>query len=149
MVSNIIGQGKKNEVIPLVWKISRLSLSIAVVVCAILNLFPQVYLSLFRPGDMQFITEGVPVIKLVGFVILFLSIGTVWLNAVTGTGNSRATFLVELGALLFYCVYVFVVLEIKHLSILWGWMSEVLYWTLLFTLSYLYMISNIWKKTVI
>jgi MATE family multidrug resistance protein len=149
MVSNIIGQGRKDEVLSLVWKISKLSLMIAVIVGSILYFFPHVYLSFFRPNDINFVNEGVPVVKLIGFVFLFLSLGTVWLNAVTGTGNSRATFLVEIGALVFYCIYVFVVMEIKHLSILWGWMSEVLYWTLLFSLSYLYMISNLWKKTVI
>lgn len=149
MVSNVIGQGKREKVVHLVWKISKLSLGLAVVVCAILNLFPDVYLSLFRPNDLAFVQEGTPVLRLIGFVTLFLSIGTVWLNAVTGTGNSRVTFLVEISTLVFYCGYVFVVLEVKHLSILWGWLSEVLYWTLLFSLSYLYMISKRWKQTVI
>jgi MATE family multidrug resistance protein len=148
MVSNVIGQGRRSEVIPLVWKITRLSLGIAVVVCSILNFFPDVYLSLFR-NDEAFVQEGIPVLRVIGFVTLFLSIGTVWLNAVTGTGNSRVTFLVEIGAIVFYCVYVFIVLEVKHLSILWGWMSEVLYWTLLFSLSYLYIRSQRWKTTVI
>jgi len=149
MVSNVIGQGKRDEVIHLVWKISKLSLGLAVIVCAILNFFPGAYLSLFRPNDLAFVNEGTPVLRLIGFVTLFLSLGTVWLNAVTGTGNSRVTFLVEISTLVFYCVYVFVVLEMKHLSILWGWMSEVLYWTLLFVLSYLYMKSKRWKQTVI
>jgi multidrug resistance protein, MATE family len=149
MVSNVIGQGKREKVVHLVWKISKLSLGLAIVVCAILNLFPDIYLSLFRPNDFAFINEGTPVLRLIGFVTLFLSIGTVWLNAVTGTGNSRVTFLVEISTLVFYCGYVFVVLEVKHLSILWGWLSEVLYWTLLFSLSYLYMISKRWKQTVI
>jgi Na+-driven multidrug efflux pump len=149
MVSNVIGQGKRNEVIPLVWKISKLGLLLAILTCVVLNLFPDVYLSLFRPNDFDFVNEGVPVLRLIGFVTLFLSIGTIWLNAVTGTGNSRITFLVEVGAILFYCIYVFVVLEIKHLSILWGWMSEVLYWTVLFSLSYSYMLSKRWNQTVI
>jgi len=149
MVSNVIGQGKKEEVIRLVWKISKLSLSIAIIVCAVLNLFPEVYLSLFRPNDSSFVSEGTPVLRLIGFVTLFLSVGTVWLNAVIGTGNSRVTFLIEISTLVFYCMYVFVVLEIKHLSILWGWLSEVLYWTLLFSLSYFYMRSKRWKHTVI
>lgn len=149
MVSNVIGQGKRNEVIPLVWKISKLGLLLAILTCIVLNLFPDVYLSLFRPNDFVFVNQGVPVLRLIGFVTLFLSIGTIWLNAVTGTGNSRITFLVEVGAILFYCIYVFVVLEIKHLSILWGWMSEVLYWTVLFSLSYSYMISKRWNQTVI
>lgn len=149
MVSNVIGQGRRDQVLQLVWKITKLSLSIAVVVCAVLNLFPDVYLSLFRPHDEAFISEGIPVVRLIGVVMLFLSMGTVWLNAVTGTGNSRITFLVEVGAIVFYCIYVFVVMEIKHLSILWGWLSEVLYWTVLFSLSYLYMNSKRWKGTVI
>jgi putative MATE family efflux protein len=149
MVSNVIGQGKREKVVGLVWKISKLSLGLAVVVCAVLNFLPDVYLSLFRPNDLAFINEGTPVLRLIGFVTLFLSIGTVWLNAVTGTGNSRVTFLVEVSTLIFYCAYVFIVLEVKHLSILWGWLSEVLYWTLLFTLSYLYMIGKRWKQTVI
>lgn len=149
MVSNVIGQGKRDEVIQLVWKISKLGLGLAVIVCFILNLFPVLYLSLFRPNDVAFVTEGTPVLRLIGFVMLFLSLGTIWLNAVTGTGNSRVTFLVEAGAIIFYCIYVFVVLEIKHFSILLGWMSEVLYWIVLFSLSYLYMNTTRWKKTVI
>ena len=149
MVSNVIGQGRRDEVLRLLWKISRLSLGLAVIVCILLNLFPGLYLSLFRPDDIAFVNEGTPVLRLIGFVTLFLSIGTIWLNAVTGTGNSRVTFLVEVSTLVFYCVYVFVVLEIKHLPIIWGWLSEVLYWTLLFSLSYLYMKSQRWKQTVI
>jgi len=149
MVSNVIGQGRRDEIIQLVWKISKLSLSIAVIVCALLNLLPEVYLSLFRPNDILFVNEGTPVLRLIGFVTLFLSVGTVWLNAVTGTGNTRVTFLVEISTLVFYCAYVFIVLEIKHLSILWGWLSEILYWTFLFSLSYFYMKSKRWKQTVI
>lgn len=149
MVSNVIGQGRRDEVLQLVWKISKLSLCMAAIVCTVLNLFPGLYLSLFRPNDPEFINEGTPVLRLIGFVTLFLSLGTVWLNAVTGTGNSRVTFLVEVSTLVFYCVYVFIVLEIKHLSILWGWLSEVLYWTILFSLSYLYIRSKRWKETII
>lgn len=149
MVSNVIGQGRRDEILPLIWKISKLSLGIAIIVCSILNLFPDVYLSMFRPDDAPFINEGIPVLRLIGFVTLFLSVGTVWLNAVTGTGNSRVTFLIEVVAIVFYCVYVFVVMEMKQLSILWGWLSEVLYWTLLFSLSYVYMMSKKWKGTVI
>jgi putative MATE family efflux protein len=148
MVSNVIGQNQRDYVVQLVWKITKLSLGIAVVVCLLLNLFPDIYLSLFRQ-DPEFLKEGIPVLRVIGFATLFLSIGTIWLNAVTGTGNTRVTFLIEVGAILFYCVYVFIVLEVKHASILWGWMSEVLYWTLLFSLSYLYMRSRRWRSTVI
>lgn len=148
MVSNIIGQGKKDQVVSLVTKIMMLSFSIAAFVCIILNTFPHFYLSLFRT-DATFISEGIPVVRAVAFAMLFMSFGTIWLNAVTGTGNSRVTFLIELAAIVFYSIYVFLVLEVFKLGILWGWMSELLYWTILFLLSYLYIRGNKWKKMTI
>jgi Na+-driven multidrug efflux pump len=145
MVSNVIGQGRGNEVFVLIKKISLMSLGFAVFIGGILNLFPDVYLSLFR-NDAAFIQEGIPVLRVIGSVTLILSVGTIWLNAVTGTGNCRVTSRVEIKAITFYCVYDFVVLEIKHLSIVWGWLSEVLYWTILFSCSYLYMRSKRWQS---
>lgn len=148
MVSNIIGQGKKEEVMFLIGKITRMSLVFGFLVCTLLNLFPAVYLSLFR-NDEIFIASGIPVLRAIGFAMILLSMGTVWLNGVTGTGNSRITFLIEVIAILFYCLYVFIVLEIEKMSILWGWLSEVLYWTLLFSTSYIYLRSGKWKSVVI
>lgn len=148
MVSNVIGQGKKDQVIPLIGKISRISILIAVFMCLLLNFFPQFYLVLFR-NDENFIETGIPVLRAVGFIMIILSIGTVWLNAVTGTGNTRITFLIEVVAMIFYCTYVFIVLEVKHLSILWGWLSELIYWSILLSLSYFYIRSNKWRSKVI
>jgi multidrug resistance protein, MATE family len=78
-----------------------------------------------------------------------MSVGTIWLNAVTGTGNGRITFIIELIAISLYCIYVYLVLELNKLSIVWGWMSELIYWSVLFTLSYWYIRSKRWHATVI
>jgi multidrug resistance protein, MATE family len=148
MVSNVIGQGKREEVIPLLFRITRMSVGIALLVCLLLNVFPHFYLSLFRQDEL-FINSGTPVLRAIAFVTIFLSAGTVWLNAVTGTGNSRVTFYIEVAAILFYCIYVFIVLEIEKLPILWGWLSELLYWSVLLFFSYRYIQSRKWSATVI
>ena len=148
MVSNIIGQGKKEMVLMLVKKIMLLSMSIAIIVCILLNLFPAFYLSIYGQ-EKEFIEEGVPLIRLLTFVMVLMSITTVWLQAVTGTGNSRVTFLIELVAIIFYCVYIYLVLEVYNLSIFWGWMSEVIYWSIMLFLSFVYMKSGRWKTKVI
>jgi multidrug resistance protein, MATE family len=148
MVSNIIGQGKKDMVIHLIKKIMVLSMSIAIVVCLLLNLFPSLYLSIYGQ-DAEFIKAAVPVLRLITGILVLMSIAAVWLHAVTGTGNSRMTFLIELVTLVFYCIYVYLVLEVYNLSIFWGWMSEVLYWSLMFSLSLIYMLSGRWRKKVI
>ena len=148
MVSNVIGQGKKEAVFGLIKKIISLNFLIAICVFVVLNIFPQIYLSIYGQ-NAAFIEQAVPVLRLVTVAMMLMSISTVWLNAVTGTGNSRATFVIELCAITFYCVYVYAVLEWFGLGIFWGWMSEMIYWTILFALSFWYLKKGDWRKKVI
>ena len=148
MVSNVIGQGKKNEVVGLIVRIMFLSSTVALVVCLLLNIFPETFLSIYGQ-DENFMELGVPVLRVVALAMVFMSVGTIWLNAVTGTGNGKMTFIIELVAISLYCIYVYVVLELQKLSIVWGWLSELLYWTALFSLSFAYIKSKNWHKTVI
>ena len=148
MVSNIIGQGRRDQVLGLVGKITKLSVGIGLTICLLLNLFPEQYLLLFR-SDETFVQTGIPVLRAIAGAMVVLSAGTVWLNAVTGTGNSHITFLIEVITLVFYCSYVFVVMEVKKMSIFWGWCSEWLYWILLFSCAFGYMKSGRWKSKVI
>ena len=148
MVSNIIGQGKKELVIPLIKKIVKLSTGIALVLCLLLNLFPQIFLSIFGQGD-EFIRQGIPVIRVVSLAMILMSFSVVWLHAVTGTGNTKITFLIEVGAIIFYCAYIYIIMEKLKLSITYGWMSEWLYWTCMFIPAYFYLRSGRWKKKVI
>jgi multidrug resistance protein, MATE family len=133
-------------VMGLIIKIMKLSFAGALIVFLFLNIFSGTYLSIYGQ-DEAFLKLGIPVLRVVALAMLFMSIGTIWLNSVTGTGNGRMTFIIELVAIIAYCTYVYVVLEMKRLSIIWGWASELLYWTILFSLSFSYIKSNRWRKT--
>lgn len=148
MVSNIIGQGKKELVLKLINKIMLLSMSIAIAIGLLLNLFPGFYLSIYGQSE-EFIKAGIPLIRLLSFVMVLMSITAVWLQSVTGTGNSRITFLIELAAIIFYCIYVYLVLEVYRLSLFWGWLSELIYWSIMLSLAFAYMKSGKWKTKVI
>jgi putative MATE family efflux protein len=148
MVSNIIGQKRHEEVEKLIMKIVQLSTSVAVVVAVILNLFPVAVLSIFS-NDPSFITQAVPVLRIVSVALILMSFATVWLNAVIGTGNPRINMLVEIMAVILYSIYVYSVMEHFKLPISWGWASEWLYWTSIFVPSFLYIRSGKWKgKTI-
>ncbi|PWT90176.1 MAG: hypothetical protein C5B54_07660 [Acidobacteria bacterium] len=148
MVSNIIGQGKHDKVQSLILKIISISTSAAIIICTFINLIPETLLSVFGQ-DKNFIAHGVPVIRVLTVAMVLMSFSTIWLNAVTGTGNSRVTLLIEVVTIILYCLYIYLVLERFFLSISFGWMSEWLYWISLFTFSYLYMRSGKWKTKVI
>jgi multidrug resistance protein, MATE family len=148
MVSNIIGQGKKEKVIFLINKIARLSFIFTASLCLLANLFPQLLLGLYG-RDESFITEAIPVLRMVTMGLLMMSIATVWLNGVTGTANTKINLGIEIITLFLYCIYIYFVLHVWKLSLVWAWASELLYWTSLFTLSFLYLRSGKWKKKII
>lgn len=148
MVSNIIGQGKKEEIHRLLQKIATLSTGLAIVIAALINLFPDVLLSIFGQDEI-FIDAAIPVVRIVTLAMVMMSFSVIWLNAITGTGNSRVTFFIELITITLYCIYVYLILEKYNLSITWGWISEWLYWISIFGLSYWYIRSGKWKGKVI
>lgn len=148
MVSNVIGQGKKDEVIGLLKKIIKISTSVSLVTCLLLNLFPTTFLSVFGQGD-DFIAAAMPVLRVVTAAMILMSFSIVTLSAVTGTGNTRVTFYVELFAIIMYCTYVFLVSEYYFLPIQFGWMSEWLYWLCIFIPSLIYLRSGKWMRKVI
>ena len=88
MVSNIIGQNLQDKVLELIYKIMRWSLGIAVAVAILINVFAAEFLSIYGQGD-GFLTEGIPVLRIVSIALLLMSVSTVWLSAVTGTGQSK------------------------------------------------------------
>ncbi len=148
MVSNIIGQGLEGRVRELIGKIMTLSVSFAVIVAGLLNLFPGLFLSVYGQ-DSAFTAAAIPVIRIVSSALVLMSFATIWLNAVTGTGNTRINLLIEFITIVFYCCYVYFVLERWQLSIVYGWMSEWVYWLSIFLLSYVYMRSGRWKGKVV
>jgi multidrug resistance protein, MATE family len=148
MVSNIIGQDKKESVLFLIGRIARLSLLFTTLMCILINLIPGPFLSIFSPKP-EFIADAIPVLRIVTIALLLMSIATTWLNGVTGTANTKINLAIELVAIFLYSVYVYLVLRVWHLSLVWAWTSEFLYWAVIFALSYMYLRSGKWKSKVI
>jgi multidrug resistance protein, MATE family len=148
MVSNVIGQGKQDEVLPLIRRIVSISFSISFLIFLFLVIKPEWFLSFYGQGD-EFIEDAIPVVYVVSIALLMMSFATVWLNAVTGTGNTTVNLMIESVTIIIYCVYVYLVLEYWKLPITWGWGSEWVYWICMFTMAFFYMRSGRWKGKVI
>lgn len=145
MVSNIIGQGRHEEVIPLIRRIVNISFSICLTLFLILNVKPEWFLSFYGQGP-EFVAYAIPVVRVVSVALLMMSFGTIWLNAVTGTGNTVINLAIELITIVIYSVYVYVVLEVLNMPITWGWASEWVYWMSMFTMAWFYFRSGKWKN---
>jgi len=145
MVSNVIGQGKQEEVMPLVKRIAKVSASFSITLIIILNIFPGALLSMFGQGE-DFIAYATPVLRVVSSALFLQSFSVVWLNAVTGSGNTVVNLIIEIVTLFAYILYVYLVLEVWNMSIIWGWVSEWVYWICMFSMAFWYMRSGKWKR---
>jgi multidrug resistance protein, MATE family len=148
MVSNIIGQGRKEDVIRLIKKIMLLSFGSCLVMFIGMNVFADSLLSVFQLPH-SFVEDAIPVLRIVTVGMLFMSFSTVWLNAVTGTGNTKVNLLIEFVTIVVYNIYVYLVLQVWHLNLIWAWASEILYWLCIFIMSFFYIRSGKWKKKVL
>ncbi len=148
MVSNIIGQGMKDKVIPLIHKIVRWSFGFALCVFTLLNVFAHLFLSIYGQGE-DFIQAGIPVLRVVSFALLIMSIATIWLNAVTGTGQSKINLAIEFVAIIIYLIYAYLTIQHFELPIYIGWMCEIIYWLSLLIPSFIYIKSMRWKNKTI
>jgi Na+-driven multidrug efflux pump len=145
MVSNLVGQGLSKRVMILVGRIAMLSAGSTLVVFIPVQLFTREILSIFN-DDAAFLAMAVPVLRVVSVAILMMSVSTVCLNAVTGTGNTRINLMIEIITIVMYIVYVYLVMEVYNLSIVWGWGSEWVYWTSIFIMSFAYLKSGKWNN---
>lgn len=144
MVSNIIGQGKQNQVPRLVRKIAGLSLGMTAVISCLLLIFAHPFLSLYR-GDPSLVELAVPSLRVIVTAMLIMSVSTVTFNAVVGTGKTLINLTIEVTCVFSYLLYCYIVIHKLKLSLQWAWASEFVYWTMLLIISFFYLRSGRWK----
>jgi len=144
MTGNIIGQGKKELVVPLVKKILKISFTYAAVIALLICLWPKVFFSAYTE-DSAVVEMGLSSLYVVAVSSLVMSLATVCFNAVVGTGNTFINLSIEVFCVLMYIVYITIVIEMMHAPLSWAWASEFIYWTLLLVTSGIYLRSGRWK----
>jgi putative MATE family efflux protein len=148
LVSNIIGQGRRESVIPLLKKITRLCFLITLPFLIMAALFPHFLLSLYT-SDASLIADCLPSFYVVMGALLAFSLSVSFYSGVTGTGNSQVTLLIELLGLLFYLLLIYYFVIYLRLPLHIAWIAEIVYFVVIFLASLLYMKTGNWRKKII
>ena len=145
LVSNLIGAGRKEEVLPFVRKTVGVGLLMALPMALLTYIFPETLARIYT-DDASLIAASIPVMKVVSIAILFCAVGMLIFNAVSGTGNTRTAFGIEFLTLFFYLSFVYYSAIIHPYPLDVVWMSEFVYWTIIGGLGYLYLLKGNWRK---
>lgn len=116
-------------------------------VSILINAFPAQFFGLFNADD-QFIMEGIPVLAAVTSGMLGMSLASVWMNAVVGTGQTKFNLGAEVLSIVVYVAYTWYVVNYLGASLAVAWLNELIYWIFIFAMCATYMYSNRWRKVL-
>lgn len=122
-----------------------LSVGFCAVMVLLLNIFPEVFFSLFGKDD-AFVAAGIPVARTVSLGMLFMSVANIWLNGVTGTGKTKVNLMIEIVAITVYLIYSWIFMKLHFISLAMAWSNEIVYWSTIFIMAFIFLKSGRWKS---
>lgn len=145
LVSNFIGQGKPNMVIPLTWKVAKLCFVSTMILTFPVVCFPeQLLYPLLGSEDMSLIQEAQPILWVLTGILVFFSVGGVFYNALAGTGATYYALKIQIACVIFYLSYIYIVVNYTNGGLTWAWAAEIFYWIFILVMTYWYMESKRW-----
>jgi putative MATE family efflux protein len=148
LVSFLIGSKRQDEVMQLVYKVVILCLA-GVGVMVIIGSFLPHFAVMIYTNDATMITEALPVVYVVNAAALMLAAAFIFFSAVSGTGKTQVSFIIEVLVLIIYLGYAWYIIMVAKSNISVVWAAECVYSLLLGSLSFWYLKSGKWKGSVV
>jgi putative MATE family efflux protein len=144
LVSNLIGAGKSDDVKGTVRQHIRLCYLLVTPVILLLMLFPEAVLYIYT--DMNGLREAaIPSLRVMAMSCLLQVPANIYFQAVSGTGNTRTAFVLELSTLVIYVIYITYIILHLRMDVAFCWSAEYVYSAIILLLCYLYMRRGKWR----
>jgi Na+-driven multidrug efflux pump len=145
LVSNFIGNKKRQAVLPLILKTTKLNLISTVIISLPVLLFPEYLLyPLFGREDMSLIMDAKPYMMLLLAVLMTFSVGGIFINGLIGTGHTKTALWIQTIFTVIYIIYSYLMTKQYYHGLGWAWAVEIIYWGGITIMSYLYLRTNKW-----
>lgn len=145
LVSNSLGAGRTGEIMPLCRKIIRLSYAVGVPFIVLACLFARPLLGIYTP-DPELVHEALFPLSVMLVNYLWAVPAYIYMNAVTGIGNTRLAFIFQVATIVLYLMYLFFIATFLKVPLAIYWTAEHLFAVSLFLMSYFWLKEK-WQKT--
>lgn len=145
LVSNFIGNRKRQAVIPIIWKTAKMSLWNTLIFAIPVAVFPEFFLyPLFGSEEMTLVNDAKHLMPVLIMILAVFSIGSIFINGLTGTGHTRTALWIQSIFVFVYIIYSYIVIKVLNLGLDWAWGVEIFYWAGILLVCYLYLRTNKW-----
>lgn len=108
-------------------------------------LYPDFMIKLVNPNDV-YVSESVEILQFVFGSVIIYGLGSVYFQAINGSGNTRHNFYIELISVLIYILSAYLLIKVYKVELFWVWTVEYIYFSTLGILSYIYIRYYHWQK---
>lgn len=148
MVSNLIGQGRDRRIGLLLRKALVLCSMVTLPIVAVAAVFPEAALSIFT-SDEETVASSSSSLLVIGGALLAAIPGWLLVKTVSGTGDTRATFFIELVLTTVTLTYSYVTALVLEWPLEYVWFSLLIGWCIRIVLSYARLRMQAWKRLLI
>ena len=144
MVSSKIGEGKSNEVIDVIKRVTIMSVFTTSILVLIVAFFPAFSLSIYT-SDISFIKDGIASLYVILGATLVFSATMISFNAVSGTANTNISLFIEIITIIIYLISAYLLAYyIGKPEVIWC--SEYIYYIFTGGFSILYLWKGNWRN---
>ncbi|TVR42327.1 MAG: MATE family efflux transporter [Bacteroidia bacterium] len=144
LVSNIIGQGRSHEVIPLIKKVLVIALLSTIVIVQV-NLFIPGHIASFFTNEQHLIDATIPLLRVISLALFAFAFGMIIFSGLSGTGKTLVALVIEIFSITFYLVSAFIIAVWLKGPAALVWSVEVIYFTMMGLGSLAYLRTGKWK----
>lgn len=148
LVSNALGRGHPNDVIPITRKVITLSVASILPVIAFTLFFPHLILAIFT-SDINLAGATLPSLYTITGALFLFSFMNIMFSAVVGTANTHIAMFIELFTLMVYLIATWLIGVVFRQQIAIVWTCEYIYFGVLGILSFLYLRYGKWHLRVV
>jgi len=144
-ISHYVGKKDYGSIKTIIFRVQLLSIVFLFLFFHGAFFYPEQMISLVNPNE-EFMTDSVAILRFVSGSVIIYSVGSVYFQAINGTGNTRVNFYIELLAVFVYIIVAFLLIKVYVLDIYWIWTVEYVYFITLGSLSFIYLRFFNWRK---
>jgi putative MATE family efflux protein len=144
LVGWVIGEGRENEVFRVLKKVVILSFFSVLFLVGLILISPGKVVQIYT-NNFVLIKDTLPVLYVICGSALFIAVGFILFNGVSGTGKTNISLSLEIATLAAYLLYSFSLIKFFDITVAQIWTAEYIYGFLLAVFSYFYLRSGSWK----
>lgn len=145
LVSQVIGEGRSQEVMGVIWRTIQLSLALVLVLVGVTLVIPYEIILIYTE-DVLLIEDTLPVLYVICGSALLFPMSITLFHGVSGTGNTLHALILEAVVLVIYLWSVWLLVVYFQVDIQWVWTSEYYYAALLGLGSLVYLKFFKWQN---